>query len=156
MDKKIDEKRIEILKEHGFDNPPICDLLTVFSCHTLALDSKMSVSGDHGDEHAYIYYACKEVNGELLDGLFYVPSLLEYLYFIKREQNYNFNNVLQELNKHLHTEGKLVFISGCPAIFIDIYEYCWTSRDLRFEISDMLKIVGTMDYVLNKELQKEE
>ena len=150
----IPEIRKEILTEYGFGDPPICDLLTIFNCPTMALDTKMSVRGEHCDECAYVYYASREVDGELLDGLFYVPSLLEHLYFLGKEENWSFDKMGQEPNDTLCADTRLVFISGCPAIYTEIYESSWTQRDLRFEISDMLKVVGALDYILSKELMR--
>ena len=154
MTEEIREARFALLKKNGFENPPICDLMSVFNCPNLALDTRMSVRGDHSDEIAYIYYASVEVDGELLDGLFYVPSLLEYLYFLGREKGWSFNDLWQDLNNTIYGDARLVFLRGYPAIFTEIYESSWSEKDLRFEISDMLKIVGSLDYVLNKELQR--
>ena len=153
MTPEMKEARFALLSEYGFEAPPICDLLTIFNCPTLALNTKMSVRGDHADENAYVYYASREVDGELLDGLFYVPSLLEHLYLIGRERAWSFDALCQELNDTLGCEARLVFLRGCPAIYLEIYESAWPQRDLRFEISDMLKIVGTLDYLLTKEFQ---
>ena len=150
----IPQNRKEILTEYGFGDPPICDLLTIFNCPTMALDTKMSVRGDHCDECAYVYYASREVDGELLDGLFYVPSLLEYLYFLGSENGWRFDEIFEELSGTLGTDTRLVFISGCPAIYTEVCDYAWSQRDLRFEISDMLKVVGVLDYILSNELQR--
>ena len=149
----IPQNRKEILTEYGFGDPPICDLLTIFNCPTMALNTKISVRGDHCDEIAYVYYASLEANGEMLDGLFYVPSLLEYLYFLGREDGWSFEAISEELSGTLGADTRLVFISGCPAIYTEIYDYAWSQSDLYFEISDMLKIIGTLDYLLSKELQ---
>ena len=154
MTQETREARFALLKENGFADPPICDLLTVFGCPTLALDTKMTVRGDHADDCAYVYYASKEVDGELLDGLFYAPSLLEHLYFLGREKGWSFDALWQEVDNTLGSDGRLVFVSGCPAIFIEIYESSWAQRDLRCEISDMLKIVGALDYLLCREQQR--
>ena len=148
------KSRFEILRENGFSEPPICDLMSVFHGPCLALETGMSVRGDHCDECAYVYYASMEVNGELLDGLFYVPSLLEYLYFLGRKSGWSFDLQLQHLNAAISADTRLVFLSGFPAIFSEIYSTSWSERDLRFEISDMLKIVGALDYLLSEELNR--
>jgi hypothetical protein len=154
MTEETREARFALLRENGFEAPPICDLMSVFCGPHLALDTRMSVRGDHADERAYMYYASMEVDGELLDGLFYVPSLLEHLYFLGREKGWSFDALRQELNDTVCSDARLVFLSGYPAIFTEIYTSSWQERDLRFEISDMLKVVGALDYLLSKELER--
>ena len=154
MTDEMKEARFALLCEYGFGEPPICDLMAVFGCPTLALNTTMMVQGDHADDCAYIYYASLEVECEQLDGLFYAPSLLEHLYFEGRESGWNFDAMLEELNSAISADARLVFVRGCPVIYTEIYEASWAQRDLRFEISDMLKIVGALDYLLSRELRR--
>ena len=154
MTEEIKEARFALLQEYGFGDAPICDLLAVFRGPHLALDTKMTIRGDHADDLAYVYYASMEVEGELLDGFFHTPSLLEYLYVLGRERGWSFEPMLQEINRAFGCEARLVFLSGYPAIFTEVYEASWATRDLRFEISDMLKIVGATDYLLCQEYER--
>ena len=154
MTEEMKEARFALLKEYGFGDAPICDLMAVFRGPHLALNTNMTIRGDHADDLAYVYYASMEVDGELFDGLFHVPSLLAHLHVLGHKCGWSFEPLLQELNGALGCEARLVFLSGYPAIFTEVYEASWATRDLRFEISDMLKIVGAADYLLCKEYER--
>ena len=72
----ISPEREALLKACGFGAPPDGGDTVVFDYRSLALDTRMSVTGDHASDHAYIHYA----ETDALCGFFYAPSLLEYLF----------------------------------------------------------------------------
>ena len=150
----IPQARLDILKELGFGRVPDCDCSYAFGTQTLALDAKMTVNGDHASDIAYIYYACYSDKGEVLDGLFYAPSLLEYMpMFAERE--WHFDGMLEDICHTISCEASVVFVGGFPMIFVPTYDYDFTKgENLRDPLSDMLKLIGICDYFLSREREK--
>ena len=149
-DKNILERQ-ELLKKLGFGEPPNSDPTSFFTTYHIAYDSNMVVRGDHDDDWVYIYYSCEEYEGELLDGFFHAPSILEHP--LLNYQIFDINAMLDEINQHANTMARLVFI-GVPMIFVEISEYEWKTKNLHIPFSDMLKLVGILDYYLSRELNK--
>ena len=151
---KIPQERLDILKELGFGRVPDCDCSYGFGTQALALDTKISVNGDHASDIAYIYYACVSDNTRVLDGLFYAPSLLEYMpTFAERE--WQFDETLEDICHTISCEASVIDIGGFPMIFVPTYEYDFTKEEsLRDPLSDMMKLIGICDYFLSREREK--
>ena len=146
--KELPFGRLELLQSYGFGDRPDCDISWSFPAPAYAMDTQILVSGDHATDRAYIYYACVDTNeGEHLEGLFYSPSLLEYL-LLDFGGEWDFNRMLKAIQKQLSCEARFVWVGGYPNLFIEIDEYDWKTMDIRFQISDMLKVIGQLDYFL--------
>ena len=150
----IPENRLTVLKKLGFTNVPDCDPSYAFGTQVMALDAQMSVEGDHATDQAYIYYACVTRNGEPLDGLFYAPSLLEYMPgFAGRE--WHFDEMLTDICNTISCEASIQDIGGFPMIFVPTDEYDFSEyEELRFPLSDMRKLIGITDYFLFREKRR--
>ena len=153
MDKQLFLERLEILKELGFTDVPDCEPSAAFKTYVVALDTNIIVRGDHADDIAYIYYSCVEVDGEVLDGFFFAPSILEHPFL--NYQTYDVKALLEEIDKDMYTGAKYVFVGGYPMIFMEVSEYDWKSKDLRILLSDMLKIIGVTDYFFSREFNRQ-
>lgn len=144
--KELSAERIALLKEYGFNDGQDYG----FPTHAYTMDTKMLVQGDHATDHAYIYYSSvKTFEDEQLEGLFYSPSMLEYL-LVDYGGEWDFNRMLKTVQKELDCEVRLVSVHGEPYLFIEIDEYDWKMADIRFQISDMLKLIGQLDYLLSR------
>ncbi|MBQ7789598.1 MAG: hypothetical protein IJ398_08115 [Clostridia bacterium] len=142
-----------LLKKYGFDDSSNRDLSFGFPAPAYVMDTKMLVQGDHTTDHAYIYYACVDTyEGERLDGFFYSPSLLEYL-LIDFGGEWDFNRMLKAIQRQLDCEVRLVSVNGYPNLFIELDEQDGKTADIRFQISDMLKLIGQLDYLLSRKLE---
>lgn len=150
----IPQARLDILQELGFGVAPDCDCSCGFGTKTLALDAKITVNGDHASDKAYIYYACVSRKDEVLDGFFYAPSLLEYMPMFA-EQEWHFDEMLEDICNTVSCEASIVGVGGFPMIFVPVYEYDFTKGEkLRDPLSDMLKLIGICDYFLSRERAK--
>ena len=152
MSQAISPSRLELLKSMGFGKAPDCDATDAFRGPVVAYDTQMSVQGDHATDHAYIYYASGVDGSEVLDGLFYAPSLLEHP--LLNYQHWNIKPILQKIAEYCYSEARDVSVGGIPMIYIEIADVSWKMNDIRFDLSDMLKLVGILDYFLQSELEK--
>ena len=151
MNIKISSERIEILTKIGFGNVPDCDPSFAFGTFALALNTNMIVRGEHADDIAYIYYTCIEIDERIYDGLFYAPSLLEHPYL--NYQIFDVNKVLDKINQYAFCDAEYICVGGIHMIFVPICDYEW-KVDIKTPLSDMLKIVGILDYFLTHEYEK--
>ena len=146
--KELSADRLALLKKCGFDDSPDSDLSRGFPAPAFAMDTQRLVQGDHATDHAYLYYACvKTWEDEELEGLFYASSLLEYL-LVDYGGEWDFGRMLKTIQKQLDCEVRLVSVQGYPFLHIGIDEHNWRTADIRSEISDMLKLIGQLDYLL--------
>ena len=143
--KKITPEREALLTACGFGAPPDGEDTAAFEYRSLALDTRMSVSGDHTSDHAYIHYA----ETDELCGFFYAPSLLEHLMTFHRNAC-DAKRMVREIRRFTSCDIELVFIHGYPMIFTPMYENDTTPEDVFWQISDMLKIVGQLDFLLSR------
>ena len=152
--KELSPERLALLRKYGFSDRPDCDISWIFPAPAYAMDTHMSVRGDHSSDLAYVYYATSVEGeaGEMLDGLFYSPSLLEYLLYDFGNE-IKLNRLVSDLRRQLDCDMRLVFVKGYPNFFIAIDEYDWREADIRFQISDMLKLIGQLDYLLPRKLE---
>ena len=147
----ISEARLSILKKLGFTDVPDCDPSYAFGTQAMALDAQMFVEGDHDTDCAYIYYACVTDKDKTLDGLFYAPSLLEYMPVFANSE-WRFDAILSDICETISCEASVPSIGGFPMIFIPTDEYDFSKGEcLRFPLSDMRKLIGIMDYFLSRE-----
>ena len=149
---ELSPERLALLQEYGFGESPDCDLLGAFSLGDLALDTHMEVEGEHATDHAYIYYAVTEDR----EGLFYAPSLLEGM-LLAFSGEWNPKSLLPSVNAQLDGEVEYVFVGGFPMFYLPVTEYDWKYDFLRSCVSDMLKVVARLDYLLprkNRSLMK--
>lgn len=141
--KPISPERVALLKACGFAAPPDGEDTDALRYRSLALDTRMLVTGDHATDYAYIHYA----ETDELCGFFYAPSLLEYLLNFHGDK-VNEKVLVRELSRYSDCKISLVSVCGYPMIFTPIYENDTTVHDLMYQISDMLKVVGQLDYIL--------
>ena len=149
MWKNIPTERLEILEKIGFGDVPDCDPSFAFHTAVVALNTKMVVRGDHASDIAYIYYACVEDGEEVLDGFFYAPSLFEHPFL--NYQTFDINSLLKEIEEHSNVSSRFVGVGGISMIFVSVDEYDWKMKDLYSPLSDMLKLVGVLDYFMSRE-----
>jgi len=147
MQRTIPEEKMKILQAHGFDPALRCGLESAFYSQTVALDSKMLVQGDHATDYAYILYSCVEEGGEVLDGLFYSPSILEYM-LLDFGAEWELSPMLKSINRQTHGEVRLVGVGGYPMLYTEICDFEWEEGSLRYAVSDMLKVVAVLDHLL--------
>lgn len=151
--KELSYERLTLLKKYGFDDRLDSALAIGFPMPAYAMDTKMTVQGSHATDRAYVYYSCvKTFEDEELEGLFYSPSLLEYL-LVDYIGEWDCNRLLKDVQKMLDCEVRLVSVDGYPALFIKIDERNWSTGDIRSQVSDMLKLIGQLDYLLPRKLQ---
>ena len=141
--------RLDLLTKLGFTDVPDCDPSFAFDAPRVALDTKMIVQGDHADDCAYIYYSCITLDGEVLDGLFYAPSLLEHP--LMSYQKYDIECILKEIDNELFCSPRRVFVGGFPMIFVPIEGYCWDIKNITTPLSYMLKLVAILDYIMARD-----
>ena len=149
MKYEIPSEHLALLQQYGFGQSPDCDLLGAFSHGDLAMDTHMEVSGDHATDHAYIYYAITQTNEGELEGLFYAPSLLEYLP-MEFPEDWKPARLLAQVNVQLEEKAKIVHVGGFPMFYLPIENYDWEYDGLRTVVSDMLKLVARTDYLLSR------
>ena len=147
--KKITPEREALLKACGFAAPPDGEDTAALDYRSLALDTRMSVSGDHATDQAYIHYA----ETDELCGFFYAPSLLEYLMAFHRDA-FDAKRMVREIRRFTSCDIELASVHGYPMIFTPIYENDTTPEDVSWQISDMLKIVGQLDFLLSRKLDR--
>ena len=105
--KMISPEREALLKACGFGTPPDGEDTNAFYYRSLALDTRMSVSGDHTSDQAYIHYA----ETDELCGFFYAPSLLEHLMTFHRD-DCNAKALVRELRRFTSCDIELVSVGG--------------------------------------------
>lgn len=149
MNNKICLERFDFLRKLGFKDIPDCEPSFAFGVPTVALDTNMIVQGDHADDHAYIYYSCITLDGEILDGFFYAPSLLEHP--LMSYQKYDIESILKEIDNKLYCSPRRVFVGGFPMIFVPV-EGCYCDiQKMNTPLSDMLKLVAILDYIMSQD-----
>ena len=146
--KELSATRLALLKEYGFSDSPDCENSWNFPYPAYSMDTKILVQGDHATDRAYVYYSCvNTLEGESLEGLFYSSSLLEYL-LVDYGGEWDFYRMLKTIQKQLDCKVRLVSVNGYPYLFIGIDEHDWNTADIRSQVSDMLKLIGQLDYLL--------
>ncbi len=153
MTRELSEERLALLRESGFRDDVCCGACSAFHCAVYVLDTKMTVKGQHATDRAYIIYAREESGDGMLDGFFYAPTLLEYMLNFHYDE-WDYEKMMRQINRGLDCEARIVDIHGIPMVFIEIYERAWEKRDLGAQLSDILKIVGQLDYLLPPEWLK--
>ena len=150
MRNKISPERLAVLEKHGFDTQGNSPLSFAFYSQTASLDAKMLVTGDHATDYSTIYYASEQTDFYgLLDGLFYSPSMLEYL-LIDFGGEWDPERTVRDINSALAADFRIVSVGGYPMFFTEICDYEWNAGDISDSVSEMLKLVGVLDYVLSK------
>ena len=146
--KGLSVERLSLLKKFGFSDNPDSNLSWGFPARAYVMDTKIFVQGNHATDHACVYYSSLNTDeNEDLSGLFYASSLLEYL-LVDYCGEWDFNRMLKAIQKQLDCEVRLVSVQGYPYLFIEIDEGEWSKGDIRSQISDMLKLIGQLDYLL--------
>ena len=148
---EIPEHKRKALLALGFGAIPDAEDAQALRSPCMALATPMTVSGDHADDVAYLYYAKAETDKGVLEGFFYSPSLLEGLLLAFGGQ-WSPERMLRELNRERDCEIDLVFAGGYPFFFTELTDmdfdenlgYHW----LRITLGDMYKLIGQLDYLL--------
>ena len=148
MDTKngIAPEKEELLRQFGFqgsESDYMRRMCQYFSGFQMVLDPKMLVTGDHATDYSAIIYA--EEDG--FCGLYYAPSILEYM-LLDYGKEWDFKRFLRELNRFSDCEITLRSQSGYPSFCVEITEQAFADKDIEYEVSTMLKLVGQLDYLL--------
>ena len=139
-------RRLEALRAMGFGEVPDCDVSYAFQAPTVALDTKITVQGDHGSDCVYIYYSRPvDLEGNSLCGYFHAPSLLEYLP-LEFGKKFSIERLVREVSRVSSSEVRLVYVHGYPMLYVEAD----TDDFLRDGYSDIMKTVGQMDYFLSR------
>jgi hypothetical protein len=62
--------------------------------------------------------------------------------------------MLKDLQNQLDCKVQLIALQGYPAMFIEMSDRHWNSNSLRTRISDMLKLIGQLDYLLPRKRER--
>lgn len=136
---------IEKLESYGFKRYlKNCDLLVAFRKPAYYYDSKMIVAGAHSTEDADIIY----VEEENFKGLTYASSLMEDI--MLNYPNHNIKHIIKQIAKTTDTEIEFKFIGGYPMVVSACDETDFNDGGIVYHISDMLKIIGSLDYLLQR------
>ena len=135
---------IKMLEECGF-KPYItdCDLMSAFKNRAYCLDTKMLVRGDHATDCAELIYA----HEENFKGLCYAPSLIEYM-LLDFQDKEGIKRIIKRVGKAIGAEIELEFIGIFPMVTIRCDETDFEIFGLNEYVSDMLKVIGILDYLL--------
>ena len=137
---------VEILKSYGFERYlKNCELLSAFKYPAYYIDSKMIVSGAHSTESADIIY----VEQDGFKGLTYASSLMEAI-MIDHPTNHNIKAIVKQIAKTTDTEIEFKFIGAFPMVVSACDESDFKDGGIKYHISDMLKVIGSLDYLLQK------
>ena len=135
------------LAEYGFHRYTTnCELLSVFGSG-YCYDTKMIVEGDHSSERAELVY----LNKDGFEGLCYAGSLLEAL--IMNYPNLGVQRIIKQMYVHMDTDIELRWIGGYPMIVSPCTEQDFWDGGIEYHISDMLKVIGMLDYLLPRREQ---
>ena len=135
---EISEKREKELRGYGFGyDVSDTEASMAFPGPVMSLDTHMLVTGE-------IYYA----NLGDLCGFFYSPSILGRLCYYRPE--FNIDYYLRRINRESDNRILAVEVSGYPMLYVACPE---EKREIKYAVSDMLKLVGELDYLLPKRLR---
>lgn len=141
------QQKIDKLKEYGFKPYDAhCELAYAFKNSAYYLDTKMLVEGSHATDYAEIIYA----EEESFVGLCYYSSLMEYI--LTDFSNHNVEKMLKKIGKTLGTSVLLEDVGGYPMIVKKCNDADFERGSIKNKVSDMLKIVGILDYLLQQKL----
>ena len=140
------EEFIEKLKSYGFERYlKNCELLDAFRKPAYYYDSKMIVAGAHSSENADIIY----VEEDDFKGLTYASSLMEVI-MIDYPTNHNIQKIVKQVAKITDTEIEFRSIGAYPMVVSACDETDFDNGEIKYHISDMLKVIGALDYLLQK------
>lgn len=141
------EKLVKILEENGFTPYETgCELAYAFKRKAYGYDTKMLVQGSHATDIAEIIYADEED----FKGLCYAPSVMELL--MLDYENHGIEKILKKIGKITGVYTELKFVGIYPMITLECGESDFEYVGFRFYLSDMLKAVGMLDYLLQQRL----
>ena len=146
LDHEFSPELLQALRAMGFGEVPDSDVSYAFRAPTVALDTGISVRGDHADDRVYLYFSKPEAaNGEKLCGYFHAPSLLESL-LLEFGEKFSPKRLVGEVNRVCGGEVRLVQVHGYPMLYVAAETAEW----LAWGYSDIMKSVGQMDYFLSR------
>ena len=150
--RQISSDRVAVLKKYGFQESTSehrCGMADYFYSPILFRDTGMLVTGDHATDYATLIYA--EEDGRC--GLFYAPSMLEYL-LLDFGGEWSVERLMRDLNHGSDCKLTLEAVGGLPMIYTEIDDTDWKTGDLDYQVSDMLKVIGRLDYILLRKRNK--
>ena len=139
---------IKKLEEYGFkiDNSGR-GILSAFSKPTYGLVPNMLVQGSHATDIASVHYSDEEE----INGFCYYSSLMEEL-AMRFPKTHNIEGIIKKLNKYSDTELKIKFHNGYAFVVSECDEQDLHLKTIDYCISDILKSVGSLDYLLQQRL----
>ena len=140
------EKSIEILKQYGFMPYDNGDELNYVN-QPYYYDTKMIVQGSHADDYAYII--C--VDEQDVKGFCYASSLMEYV--ITNFDNHNIEKILKDISKYTGIYVQLYYNGNVPFVVNRCQVDNLDATSVKSRMSNMLKLVGSLDYLLQKRLK---
>ena len=144
----MDAKKIEILKSYGFTRYTTdCELMYAFRNEAYGLDTKMLVQGAHADDYADLIYAEEEG----FQGFCYCSSLMEDI--MLNFSNHNVERIVKKLGTVANVWLELKAIGGYVMVVSKCDDFDFNNDYIRWHISDMLKAIGMLDYLLQQRLK---
>lgn len=134
-----------ILEKYGFQPYLSGDELN-YKNQPYFYDTKMTVQGSHTDDYAYII--C--VDEEEIKGFCYASSLIEHL--MTDFDNHNIEKILKEMSKYTGIYLELYCNGNVPLVVNKCEVNILDERSVKSRMSNMLKSVGILDYLLQKRL----
>lgn len=134
-----------ILEKYGFQPYANGDELN-YKNQPYYYDTKMIVQGSHTDDYAYIICADEEE----IKGFCYASSLIEHL--MTDFDNHNIEKILKEMSKYTGIYLELYCNGNVPLVVNKCDVNALDERSLKSRMSNMLKAVGILDYLLQKRL----
>ena len=145
---ELSAERLAILTSFGFDDTPDGEASYGFPASTYTLDTKIKVDGAHSTDVATVYYSVWETyEGDVLRGLFYYSSLLEYL-LVEHGGEWDVDGILQDFREQTESDARLTALDGIPYLCVEVGEADWSTGAVCSKIEAVLKLISHLDNIL--------
>lgn len=137
------EKFIKALESYGFKiDKSGRGILSAFCRETYVLEPHVLVQGDHATDIAVLHYS----DLEEINGICYYSSLMERVAMSYSAQE--IDKILKKINKYSDTDLKLKSCNGYVFVVSECDERDLELNTLDYCVSDMVKAIGVLDYML--------
>ena len=141
-------EHLELLQSLGFTRYESgCELMYAFERPAYAIDTGMLVQGDHATDYAELIYA----DEENFRGFCYAPSMLERL-MMTYPYTHGVEKILRQIGRTTGVCAELAPVGIYPMIVIRCDDGDFACGNIRYYLSDMLKLIGMLDYHLQHRL----
>lgn len=141
-------EHLELLQSLGFTRYISgCELMYAFRKPAYGIDTRMLVQGDHATDYADLIYADEED----FQGFCYAPSMLERL-MMSHPYTHGVEKMLRQIGRVTGVWVELAPVGPYPMFVIRCDDGDFTCGNIRYYLSDMLKLIGILDYHLQHRL----